>query len=1204
MNLVPGVTLPWQAGRRAPRDRVWRYTVYAGVFGIDRVREVLDTVLAPDSENTDLGGRKIGETALVSVTLDDTGRLYKSSVTLSSCAWAVGRTVGTPGPGAENWLDGFADQQERMRQVLFGIGDGRIPIENGEVGSRGGRAVRLVAGVAARIAFDVGIGGLASLPGLVGSAIESRFGATASTVSESVTEALTDDAIETLEERRDSRGDEADSAATSARKTEESLGTKVLELDDLAAVTRWVAEELGVEEVLAPSRIWVKCYTVPRRRADEVSGDEFLNSFYVADLERVATEVDEGNVGAALAGYLTDDDTVAATGRIDTRQEPDVLLRAVHPRKVPLGRWPGTPTRPLALSQQFAINTIVDQLADPQARGLYAVNGPPGTGKTTMLRDLIAAIIVDRATRLAALAHPRAAFGATQLTWEDESGWPRKLTPLVDELTGFEIVIASSNNGAVENITLEIPAVGSIDHAAFPEADYLAGPATHLAKEPCWGAIAARLGRRANRRDFAQRFWWGPGAGGATTAEPAETGLESLLRALKDVPVEERTRAWQSTVQRFRDAAARVEAMVAERSEVADSPVLRDRPDPRLTQLRGHLLGEAARERQLRERRQQIVDDLVRVRTISEQGRAHLDATAAQLAQAQDAVARADHELALAQAELHAQGSARPGWWRRFFSPGAEHQWAAAVAPYAMKVDECAERARCADETRAQWDAALRRAQAECGEHDRMVSAARARLGACDRDRSTAQLSTDAARRAIERRELELSSARAHLEQARERWPGAVPGPEWDAPIDDRAAMEVRELSAPWMDADFAAARSELLLAALDLHYATLAAEPKLVWDNLRAAVEVVSGDAPSDLPATTVLAAWQMVFFVVPAVSTTFASLPTMFAGLGRESLGWLCIDEAGQATPQAAVGALWRSRRAVVVGDPRQLEPVVTLPWQGQRRLARRFDVDLRWTPQRASVQAIADRVTKFGTWLPDLDSLDKIWVGSPLRVHRRCDRLMFEVSNEIAYDNMMVNGVGTREDFALGTHNLWIDVQAAAEGAKWNPDEGRHVHALLRKIRDRLAVEMAAEADSGDPDWAGSDRDRAEELRRRLEDAVFVVSPFREVVTKLDAYLRKQGVTLSSTRLGTVHTTQGKEADIVFVVLGTPTDGKGARAWASASPNLLNVAVTRARRRLVVVGDFENWSGLRNFSVLARRTGDGGELRLWRDGDRGLA
>jgi hypothetical protein len=44
------------------------------------------------------------------------------------------------------------------------------------------------------------------------------------------------------------------------------------------------------------------------------------------------------------------------------------------------------------------------------------------------------------------------------------------------------------------------------------------------------------------------------------------------------------------------------------------------------------------------------------------------------------------------------------------------------------------------------------------------------------------------------------------------------------------------------------------------------------------------------------------------------------------------------------------------VVVGDPMQLEPVVTLPWQ--RALLRLFGVAEEWAPSRSSVQRVADR------------------------------------------------------------------------------------------------------------------------------------------------------------------------------------------------------------------------------------------------------
>jgi len=69
-----------------------------------------------------------------------------------------------------------------------------------------------------------------------------------------------------------------------------------------------------------------------------------------------------------------------------------------------------------------------------------------------------------------------------------------------------------------------------------------------------------------------------------------------------------------------------------------------------------------------------------------------------------------------------------------------------------------------------------------------------------------------------------------------------------------------------------------------------------------------------------------------------------------------------------------------------------------------------------------------------------------------------------------------------------------------------------------------------------------------------------------------------------VGTVHTMQGKEADVVILVLGTHPDRVGSRQWAANTPNLLNVAVSRARRRLYVIGNRETWGDQKYFDILA--------------------
>lgn len=55
------------------------------------------------------------------------------------------------------------------------------------------------------------------------------------------------------------------------------------------------------------------------------------------------------------------------------------------------------------------------------------------------------------------------------------------------------------------------------------------------------------------------------------------------------------------------------------------------------------------------------------------------------------------------------------------------------------------------------------------------------------------------------------------------------------------------------------------------------------------------------------------------------------------------------------------------------------------------------------------------------------------------------------------------------------------------------------------------------------------------------------------------------------------------MVVLVLGSAPNKNGARAWAAEKPNLLNVAVSRARRRLYVIGNQQNWQNHRYFSVL---------------------
>ncbi|GAB3364377.1 AAA domain-containing protein [Amycolatopsis echigonensis] len=1114
-DLPPRGLAPWEEGHPvwslpAKPRMTWQFTVYGGLYELSAVRNELVRALGRDTKEPD--GRLDRHTALLAFTVDDKGCLVENSATLSACAWAIGRTR-SPGPGARDWLDGFeAEEREFARQLdrLVPPSARRSPADDdsAEPGESMASRVAQAAGDQVKNAAAEALKAGAKSAGtavttVAAAAVTSVAGPVVGGIAGSVAGAF---AEKLLTPRKRERTPETRPSGSVPEQTdlEETVGWPRLTAGDVHRLVASLANELGLG-ALRPSGVRVKCALVPVRESAEAGEQNFLNSFIAKDLGRIEQELRNGNAGPGLLQYLTAPRSVPVADRVDVRHSPDAVVAGVAPGSIPVGRWPTDVGKPLVLSQQFAVDRIFADLAD--GSGLFAVNGPPGTGKTTMLRDVLAGVLVRRAERLAALHHPVDAFagqiGSVALSAKHTAHVYRPRP----ELTGFEVVLATANNGAAENVTAEIPGVNAVGGAAAEalDADYFTELASHVLDAPAWGLMAATLGSMKKRSRFASRFWWGDGQ---SRAEPAEkdgspeqakkkpSGMLHILQQAQRKP--ETAADWARAVKRFKDALADVRRLAAERQGVADA---------------------VAAHPGCRVARDAAADQVVAAARRAEHARGQATAAERALMQARKTFADED-----AESKHHALS--RPGFWIQlstWFRAGRE--WASVAAE--LRHRRAAAKLTCerAHQTAASWQAELAAATATWQQAVQVRDAA----------------------------ERTFADVCARIEEGRRRWPGNVP-----FRLDFDSDSEFQRC-APWADTEFTAARNRLFLEALRLHKRfVLGAEPRL-RDNLAVMEAYLTGRVKPE-PAV-LLAAWQALFLVVPVVSTTFSSLPRLFAGLGRESLGWLFIDEAGQATPQEVVGGIWRARRSVIVGDPRQLEPIVSLPSSAQEVLRRYCQVDAQWLPDAASAQQIADRMARYGTELADSDGSGTAWVGAPLRVHRRCDRPMFEISNDIAYGGTLMV-YGTRHDGVFPGRNGWIHVPSGASDEHWLPAEGEALADLLRQLR--------------------RDGVRAQDIR--------VVSPFRAVVRGSRRIGRNVlGEEFAGTNVGTVHTMQGKESDVVILVLGTPDHRERAREWAAEKPNLLNVAVSRAKRRLYVIGNRQNWRTQPYFSVLADRIPD---------------
>lgn len=845
----------------------------------------------------------------------------------------------------------------------------------------------------------------------------------------------------------------------------------------------------AIEKVLTLHKAGISLSDCRMRMVQDLEADVAnLHSFLINDLEK-AKGITTQNLDKYLLGEREVEERINLDSKSDSvnfnvKSFEDIL----QPEQYPLGRFPSNTEYAPSFMQQVAVNLSIGY-DNSQIR---SVNGPPGTGKTTLLKDIFAELVVRQAHDICKLPQKHIC-GTSDTQYCDE----KAIGVIPAHITENNIVVASANNGAVQNIVNELPLISGIDKEMIEqlkEADYFRKIANSSVsvkknekdKEVLWGLFSLEGGCTDNMLN-----------------------IRSKLRAVEEY-LQYEYKGNDAVYEEFENQYKKVALLRRNGQDFADK-----------------YNGNKKKYRNLVENYKNEVMSLNRAIDEIQKKKNAYEIEKNQLEQylqgTRQNIAENEKDKNSVMQYLQILKAEKPGL---FSKRSIKRQYRCNVSEAQTSLGELLQK-------ELNYKAQLQEYEKQCLEMERKI--------ACEGD--------DLSGKQHELRELNkkklpyISGLEEYIRIAYKE----------KNPLKMDLSYDALQISNPWFNQEYRIAQSKLFIMALRVRKQFLYENYK----NIRAATEIWIQQSNYTKKKVVIEAAWNWINMTIPVISSTFSSFGSMCRYLNENTLGHLFIDEAGQASPQAGVGAIFRSKYVMAVGDPAQIKPVVTIGAKGMNVLKEHFGVSEKYLSDSASIQVFVDAVSKFG-YYRDKDKAEDSWIGIPLWVHRRCLNPMFTISNRISYQGLMVQGMDGNGKTG------WYDIKGNASG-KYVAEQGEF---LVQKIKKMIEE---------NPDI--NDRSK--------KDVIYVITPFTDVAYELSRKLKKIGFTRYSekkkiTNIGTIHTFQGKEAPIVFLVLGADRNSKGAAEWAVRESNLINVAATRAKKEFYIIGDKELYLGTGSTSI----------------------
>jgi hypothetical protein len=265
----------------------------------------------------------------------------------------------------------------------------------------------------------------------------------------------------------------------------------------------------------------------------------------------------------------------------------------------------------------------------------------------------------------------------------------------------------------------------------------------------------------------------------------------------------------------------------------------------------------------------------------------------------------------------------------------------------------------------------------------------------------------------------------------------------------------------------------------------------------------------------------------VFPIIITTCISAHKL--GEPKPLFDMVIMDEASQCNTAVALVPIIRGESLMLVGDPQQLNPVILLNELTNRQLRQKYHVADEYDYIKNSI---------YKTYLLCDSVSDEVLLHN----HYRCNKKIIDFNNKKYYNSRLNIYSDSKEENPL----VYVDMHN--EGSDIKNTSPAEVEEIVK--------------------FACTHKNKS----------IGVITPFVNQKKLIEDALKREN--LQNVVCGTVHAFQGDEKDVVlFSTAITDKTQAGTYEWLKNNKELINVATSRAKDKLIVLSDKKNLDRLHN-------------------------